>query len=768
MSTTLRVLIVLGVLGAGAVGAFLLLRPAAPDDPAVVGEPEADRDVAGLLPADTVGYVRLRKAGTLVDRVVADGVLADAGPVRAALSKWYGGAFDQLASQKEGLRATTLRALAGGVRSIHVGAVPYRSRPGEDESRIREAVEPVVFVELASVDLFAALAAEAPDLFEKIEFDGLPAWRLKESSEPAVVAALEGTLVAGREHVVQEVLAARSGGAKTLAGNPAYIRALADFGGAGDLFGYFDVDRYRAIARAEIDGRTDDPPEWYPPEERDVYRKEAAARKEEEKKALETFVELGAVSGALRADGRLVVRAYAAAGQRVPAFLLRPSSRRKLLDRIPAAAVLATSVGFSGGKEMRRSLADWIREKTSGGIRLEDLPIEAPYADVLTNRLEELESEVVVMSKEFLVAALPVDREFALAIVPDDAGRWGAVAAFDYQDRAQVDALFGRIFAEGSRADLAWKETESEGLKIRYLDLAELAAAGGEPLPKELAMLQLQVGFAVSEEYAYAGCVPLIEALHRPRRSGLGSVIDSTGIDAENAVLTHLRIGPLLHGRPIEVGEFPRIQAALARQIPASANWSISIVTEPDAVTLRSNVPFGTLAAWVALDEALLQAFGDLGQASPEEGIEEPNYREEPPIEESVYPEERPDEPGQEDDLEVGPARDVAGFFAGALGLGEESAALDVLAADDLGRVDPTAFEGWRRTYQTIKDRGFTGSWRIVLRSAPDGLRAYAFPELDGGSVDRTTVLYLRLEHGQWRVALPVFDGPPAGVEVPR
>jgi len=40
----------------------------------------------------------------------------------------------------------------------------------------------------------------------------------------------------------------------------------------------------------------------------------------------------------------------------------------------------------------------------------------------------------------------------------------------------------------------------------------------------------------------------------------------------------------------------------LRRQVPKDASWSITLSLQEEQATLRSNVPFAALAAWVGLD----------------------------------------------------------------------------------------------------------------------------------------------------------------------
>jgi hypothetical protein len=218
----------------------------------------------------------------------------------------------------------------------------------------------------------------------------------------------------------------------------------------------------------------------------------------------------------------------------------------------------------------------------------------------LTQNLDRLESDVVVkvkgVAEDLWLAAIPVKSEMAVTVAPDPAGRWGALMVFDIEDRTQAEKLAQEIFVAGKAQNLPWKQTEHAGLVIHYLDLPEiLKEKGTENLPKELVEnVQLQVGYAMSDEFFFAGSVELIKFAHRPSGRTLGDALSLKGVDARNTLLYNVQPVPALHS----VAKIPMLAESVQpvlRQLPREASYTITLTVEKDRAALRSNGPLG---AW--------------------------------------------------------------------------------------------------------------------------------------------------------------------------
>jgi hypothetical protein len=207
------------------------------------------------------------------------------------------------------------------------------------------------------------------------------------------------------------------------------------------------------------------------------------------------------------------------------------------------------------------------------------------------------------MAQDLWVAVLPVKTELVFGLAPDPTGRWGVLLAFDIEDRGQAEKLRQHIFEAGKRNELPWEETVHEGLTIRYLDLEKMLRKGGAAVlpPEVLQQVQLKVGYAQGDELFLAGSVEAIKFAHRPTGPVLADVVKREGVDAANAFQLTLQPGRLLHG-PTKVPPLEDLRKLLVRQVPKDASWSVTLTLEEERATLRSNVPFAALAAWVGLD----------------------------------------------------------------------------------------------------------------------------------------------------------------------
>ena len=89
----------------------------------------------------------------------------------------------------------------------------------------------------------------------------------------------------------------------------------------------------------------------------------------------------------------------------------------------------------------------------------------------------------------------------------------------------------------------------------------------------------------------------------------LADVVKRDHIDAANAFHLTLQPGRFLHGNTrVAAGE--KLLQVLRRQVPKDASWSITLTLQEDQATLRSNVPFAALAAWIGLNlNEFAQAF---------------------------------------------------------------------------------------------------------------------------------------------------------------
>lgn len=594
----LTLVLLVGALSAGCSKQGAPPAPAEqPGQPTPVGAQPAlpSRHFAALLPAETIAYVRLRGANTLKDRLVQPGLLADAGVVQEKVARWYDGLLGAAGRDNPfGLPPETVQEFAGSLLSVHAAVVPAD----------HGVQEPALFLELASSAVTAKVRRQLAERATEKDLQGarvLDLTTLPGKPAGALYVLDETVLVVGPDGVLAPIIAAQTGGRKgSLAEADAFRRTEAELGQAGDLFVYFSADDLRRA----LSGNTDRPtrvPGRLTAAGRDELLRHQDAQGLSHRAEIENapFKEIGYVGASAGVDGSLTVRAYTAAGKKLPGFLVRRPAEKRLFRRVPAGALLAYAWTYEGGRQTRKGLSDWLKEEMkNGGTPL----VPAPLARLLTEQPERLESDVVVMARDLWAAALPVKTELALALAPDAAGRWGVLVAFDVEDREQAGKLRQQIFEAGKRHDLPWKETSYEGLAIHYLDLEEMMAAKGGGLPPELArQTQLQVGYALSDELFLIGSVEAIKFAHRPSGPVLADVVKRDRIDAANAFHLTFQPGRFLHA-PTRTPVLKNLWEVVGRQVPEDTSWSVTLTLEEDRATLRSNLPLAALAAWVGLD----------------------------------------------------------------------------------------------------------------------------------------------------------------------
>ena len=464
-------------------------------------------------------------------------------------------------------------ALIGDARSIHLRAVPPirqdESEPMPCCSCIRRA------------DTVNAVLDDLKTGRTETGVSGARGYRLEKMPPfESAIALDDRTLALGHDAVLANVLA--SPGSDALGSAAPFQRAQNDLVGRGDAFAYVSIAATKQEIFRDIDADL-------------LPAGEKAKRKE--KFANMPFREVGTVAAGVAVDGSFSVLAYTQPGQEFPEFLVRPVTAKKLPARIPADAFFTVACGYDGGKKTRKGFVDWMHEEAKrGGVD------SSGMVGALTQNLDRLESDVVIkvkgVAEDLWLAAIPVKTEMAVTIAPDAAGRWGALMAFDIEDRAQAEKLAREIFIAGKAQALPWKQTEHAGLTIHYLDLAEIIKEKGTELPKDVVEnVQLQVGYALSDEFFLAGSVELIKFAHRPSGRTLGDALSLKGVDANNTLLYNAQPGAALQTFS-KIAHLAEHVQPIARQFPRESSYTLTLTVEKDRAVLRSNVPVSALTAW--------------------------------------------------------------------------------------------------------------------------------------------------------------------------
>jgi len=563
----------------------------------------ASLDVAHLLPQDTPLYLRLQGVGDLKDRIVQTDHLNDVEQIRGKLDKFYSEIMEEASHDRSlGLDATNLDAFIRNIKTLHAAIVFYDKQEGTRP--VRRESSTLVFLEMSCEEIIAKCLK---DLGDKA--------KVKTIREEEVVdlgrkwgtfyVMNKNVVVFGPEELLASVIDANiNGRSESLADTDQYCKAYDDLGHEGDLFVFADLSRLRAAQYRMIDSVNVD--SVYPgaselsSQEREQLVQQIDRLKERERKNLEEtwtlFKNLDCIAGAAGVAGTLTVRVYTIAGKALPEFLVRPAQEKEFLERIPAEAVLTLSMGYQGGKEIRRSFADWIEKDVPENIRESLTP-------QITGLLPRLEEEVLIIAEDFWACAIPVDTELAFCVAPDEKGRWGMAVFFDYEDREQVETLKKKLFEEGLRKNLPWQKSVDGDLTIHYLDLEKVAAENGEEIPSDISdLIQLQAGYALNDELFVLGTLGTLRFALNPEGKTLADILSYDGVDAENAFLFVFRPGKLIDALgKIEslTGRLP----PLVGQIPSEASYLVTLTLEKEQATLRTNIPFFSIGVLAALEE---------------------------------------------------------------------------------------------------------------------------------------------------------------------
>jgi hypothetical protein len=547
-----------------------------------------------VLPGDTIAYVRLSGVEKLKDRLILPEYLNNAEDLRKQLDAIYAAVLENSGELNPfGLPTASCKKYIAAVKSVHLAVLPPT---GPDE-------ESVWLVEMADGETAQGFINEMGDklkekrlerskvyevdipslkgrgdrdeVFRRIEEQiekGKPPQPKKQSGLLLTVLE-ESVLVYGPETALQRILKTTADGKSASLGHSKPFRtAEHDWGAEGELFFFVSFDSLRALTKPGADKGGEGKP----------------------------FAEFGSLAGSAGTNGSLNVRIYAAEHRKFPEFMVRRPVKKQFLTRIPADSVLVAAWSYDGSKNARKSLSGWLKEEIKKGDG--EGVFSDPVSKLIANNLDQLEEEVVVMVNDLWVAILPVKTEMELFAAPDDKGRWGTAVFFDIEDKRQIEELKDHVFEAGNRAKLPWKVMTHKGVTIHYVDLEELGKKRGKELPAPLAAaIQTKVGYAQSDTLFVAGTVEAIKFVLDPQGPTLADVMKYDRIDKENAMQMTLQPGRLVHSTT-KLGPLEGLKTMLADRIPKDSNLSLTVTFEETQATLKSNIPFATIATWIALE----------------------------------------------------------------------------------------------------------------------------------------------------------------------
>jgi WD40 repeat protein len=550
----------------------------------VGGEPKptvesstADLRCADYLPRETVAYVRVSGPEGLKDRLIQPEYLTGARELQAQLGGAYSALMDAAAeSNPFGLAPSACKKYLAAIKSIQVALLLQDGAVSE----------PLFVVEMANADVVKDFFRELGNTARKKSIEGVEVIEVVRGgggkppgARPELLYALDDTLVAwGTEPALASVIRTKTAGPKaSLRQTEAFRKVERDWGTQGDLFFFVSFDTLR-----NLPGLSAKP------------QPGKAAGKQ-------PFEEFSYVGGSAGVNGPLNLRVYASEGKKLPQFLVRRSVAKQFLGRIPADAVLVAAASCDGSKSMRKSFSAWLKEEMAAGG--EGGLFSDPVSGLVANNLEQLEQDVVVMVNDLAVAILPVKTEMDFFVAPDESGRLGAALFFDIEDQRQAEELKDHIFEAGQRGKLPWKVMNYQGTSIHYLDLEELARKRGSGLPPNLAaVLQTRIGYAQTEQLFLFGSLESIKFVLAPKGPTFADVANYDRVDKENAFLLTVRPGKLVHG-PTNFGPLRGLKEMLARRLPKDSSLSITATFEETQATFKSNIPWATYAAWIALEK---------------------------------------------------------------------------------------------------------------------------------------------------------------------
>lgn len=562
----------------------------------------APKHFANLLPKDTLLYVRMKGIDTLKDNWVHREHLQDVKVVQEKIDEWYKESLEK-ASQNTELKEQTLKDFVQAFKTFHLAVCVQ-----EKEKHRRPNW--IVFLEMANREIIDKLLKELGDQAKEKKILDQTVYDVRGSSFISVIDK-NIMILSETEELLQTVLEIKSkSGSETLANSRQFQKAHDDMGRAGDLFLFFNLANF--ITEESRDAELSEKrtlPDWYSPEmkaEAKKHQEKQRAMREEIKKF---FSNLDFVAGAADPKGSLTLRLYTVEGKTLPEFLVRKSRSKELFKHIPASAPLVYDVSYDGGKKTRQSFKDWFEKE----VPKELVPREVQQA---MGQLDQLENEVVVIAQDFWAAVLPVDKEMAMYIAPSDKG-WEFAVFFDYEDKAQVETLAKKLFEEGKRHQLPWEETTYEGLTIHYLDISKILPATEVAASKELAKyVQLQMGYAISDRFFMIGSVEALKFIHKPKGDTLYKGIALKGVDKKNAVQLVLQPGYLCKALS-KIDPLKQHMDRVIRQIPENASYSVTLTLEEKQATVRTNIPFTSLIAWIALDLTKSEISTSAGKKQP-------------------------------------------------------------------------------------------------------------------------------------------------------
>jgi hypothetical protein len=551
-----------GISGCGKTVSSTPAQPAPPKKKTVTTKP---KDYVKLFPADTIAFFRINDVQRAKKEFIQSRYVKDALAAKKAWNAIIEETFKAIRQpgNSYGVSGFSLLQMISEIKSLAVGILPPSGESSDPEG--------LAIVKLSNMTGFADVQKQLEKKLTSKTIGKLKIQIVAGSYQIAFHQFDSNTLVIGTESSVTRFAKWFDNSTRnSLNDSPQFQQARTDFGSSGDLFAYFNG--------AWLQGKKQESP-------------------------AQTISHL---AGSLGVDGGFALRGYTAPDKSLPKYLIRKPHKKTFLARMPAKTALFISSSFDENQSHRLQFSKWITHQlTSDDVPAGPLvpPGWKQLAQTFLKNQNPATNKAIILLNDLWFGYPPVKTETAILIAPNDKGYWGTAAICDTTDTSDALQYIQRIRELARQAKLNWKTETVDGLKIHSVAIAGLLKAQTEQTTSKKIeqLIQPRFGYAESENLLLIGSVDLIKYAHRPTGKTLAEEFSYTHIDEESAILFSIRPGSVLN-RTSGFEPVDRILKKLAAQIPVDSNYAVTINSEAEKITLRSNIPFTSLVGWLALE----------------------------------------------------------------------------------------------------------------------------------------------------------------------
>ncbi|GAB4135926.1 MAG: hypothetical protein Tsb009_02700 [Planctomycetaceae bacterium] len=522
-------------------------------------------DLAKLFPDDTVAYFLLRDVQKAKREFIQPRYVKDAVAAKKAWTAIINETFKAIRQPGNSYNVSGLTILRflSEIQSLHVGLFEM-----PQAGRIPQGI---AIVTLSSETGFKTLKTQLGKRLVPKTVGGKQLQIVKGALRIGFHEWSQKTIILGTEESLSKFVDWNENPQrKSLADEKLFLEARQYVGATGELFAYLD---YRRFVEEEL---------------------------------AKPHLQFSSLAGSLSVDGGFTFHVRTSPAHPLPPFLLRKPRKKSLLKRIPAKTALLISTSYDSPYSQRKEFATWLTAQLSGESNSAFQLIPTGWKDLaqtFAHSKNRSLNEVVQLLNDLWFGIPPVKSEVALFAAPLSGGRWGAAVICDITKSEDAAPIIRRLREIAQHSRLTWQTETIRDVKIQYVDLQQVirkfsSQDNDGPLKT---LIQPKIGYAVHKGLLLIGSIDLLKYCVQPSGKTIEDQLAYDHLDKKNGVLFLIRPGNILN-RKFGFAPVDDILKKLAAQIPVDSNYAVTLNSEARGITVRSNIPFTSLAGWLVLE----------------------------------------------------------------------------------------------------------------------------------------------------------------------